>query len=1000
MKQRKSILALTLFLICIGSISSIENIESQEKDLQIKRALHILAPDESEYGYISKNIHEATINNSRVEFHASVNILKVQSKSPGIVLQIDARGTSHSEKSDYGATSSKDELRYAFRLATDGSVIFYYPFMDSSAAVTVKDGWKLGEWIHLAIIVDTDSAKFYINEVVVDESDSELSPKPGGFYVSKIGMGKTDRLRRGMEAFITRVLLVKDGSNIFSENFEDNLGFYEIKKSTNAIVQVIDLVRFTSTEIFSSLKSIPAGDSALPRARLLDSSLNGISNKTIIFEYQFNDTWVKIGESQTDHNGTTELNWKIPHDLQGYISIRAIFQGDTEFAESLSKNLILQVTLTSDPKNETLITIFSIFTLGLVGIIYLSYRLGRIKFLSILLPIICSISFVFSLPILANAFEIQTYVAYEPTTVSLQIFDTQIDRIIWFLSSISMAISWIVLYTRKLLERKIITIPILSMIFSIVLLLLGIDHVGSFFAFLSPILVAFTPLLIHNKRELPNSINSVIMFLISFLSIILLIEIGSALGWVYNSLDPHVPFDGDPRWILPSLEANLTGILYPFALPALVVLVFSWAWIPALDKFYRSFIKQHIENTMIKTKDYLNSQKQENRISRGNHYKYLTLFIIPAIILTSFFIVYYPYFYTPRLIGVDTPWYYENLLTISSSEGIQHVISDYGAVTRMPYLLILYALMTVFSLPPMIVVKIGPVIPAALMGISSFYLTRTLTRNDFIATISAFLGLFSIATTVGIFTGVYANWLALGLVLIFWTLLLKVWQNPSRRLILITAITSFLILITHPWTWAIILASLATYLIFNLIFHRSDNSKIPQKITANKSTLIILGINFVLLLILLAVFFSGEFIRLSTEVLAAMNTKYLTQFLGVITYSLRFYVGGFLANTIIITLCILGLLTIKNLKRQFYTLFISLLVVAFIPMLLLDSWWQWRLLYMIPYHIPVALFMFYALEISKKSGIRYAVISSILFSLIVVLSSFNYALRCLNYIPG
>jgi hypothetical protein len=65
LKQRKSILALTLFLICIGSISSIENIESQEKDLQIKRALHILAPDESEYGYISKNIHEATINDSR-----------------------------------------------------------------------------------------------------------------------------------------------------------------------------------------------------------------------------------------------------------------------------------------------------------------------------------------------------------------------------------------------------------------------------------------------------------------------------------------------------------------------------------------------------------------------------------------------------------------------------------------------------------------------------------------------------------------------------------------------------------------------------------------------------------------------------------------------------------------------------------------------------------------------------------------------------------------------
>jgi MFS family permease len=688
-------------------------------------------------------------------------------------------------------------------------------------------------------------------------------------------------------------LLVKDGSNIFSENFEDNLESYEIKKSANTIIHVIDLVRFTNVELFSSLKSIPSGDSVLLRARLLDSSLNRISNKTIIFEYQFNDIWIKIGESQTDYNGTSEINWKVPNDLQEHISIRAIFQGDREFTESLSKNLILQVTQTSGPKIETFIIIFSIFTLGLVGLAYLFYRLGRIKFLSIL---------------------------------SLQIFDTQIDRIIWFLSSIIMAISWILLYTRKLLERKIITIPIISMIFSIILLLLGIDHIGSFFAFLSPILVAFTPLLIHKQRELANSINFAILFVISFLSIIFLIEVGSALGWIYNSLDPHVPFDGDPRWILPSLEANLTGILYPFALPTLIVLVFSWAWIPVLDKFYRSFIKQHIENSMEKTKNYLNSQKQEKRISRDNHYKFLTVLIIPIIILTSFFIVYYPYFYTPRLIGVDTPWYYENLLTISSSEGIQHGISDYGAVTRMPYLLILYALMTVFSLTPMLVVKIGPAIPAALMGVSSFYLTRTLTRNDFLATISAFLGLFSIATTVGIFAGVYANWLALGLVLIFWTSLLKVWQNPSRDLILITIITSFLILITHPWTWAIILASLAAYLMFNIIFHRSDNNNNPQKVTTSKSALIILGINFVLLVILLAAFSSGEFIRLSTEVLAAMSTKHLTQFVEVITYSLRFYVGGFLANTIIITLCILGLLTIKNLKKQFYRLFISLLV--------------------------------------------------------------------------
>ena len=975
-------------------------LEAQINNVKINRALHIFALDESEYGYISRNVDEVKINNSRVEFNASVNILSVQSKSPGIILQIDARGVSHLDEKNHMITSSKDELRYAFRLATDGSIIFYYPFMDSSAAVTVKDGWRLREWCHLAIIVDTDSAKFYINGVLVGESDSELSPKPGGFYVSKIGMGKPDTLRRGMDAFITRVLLVKDESNIFFENFEHNLESYEIKKSDNAKVEVVDLSRFTNIEVTSSLKSITSDDTALLKSTLLNSTLNGISNKTITFEYQFNDIWIEIGESRTDINGTAEYNWKPPHELQGHIPIRTIFKGDKEFDGSHSKNLILQITPSSGPKIETLSIIFSVFTIGSICIAYLSYKLGRIKFLSILLPVVCSISLFFSLPIFAHAFEIQTYVAYESTIVSLQIFNTQIDRIIWFLSSIIMVISWIVIYMKKEFETKIIFIPAFSTALSIILLLLSIDQVGSIFAFLSPILVTFIPLLIQNRKELVNSINSIILFVISFLSIIFVIEVGSILGWMYNSLDPHVPFDGDPRWILPSLEANLTGILYPFALPAFIIVLFSWLWIPIYDKFYRSFIKHHIKNKIEKIKIHLELEDHDSQISNHNHYRYMNLIIIIILTLTSFFIVYYPYFYTPRLIGVDTPWYYENLLVISNSEGIQHVISDYGAATRMPYLIILYALMTLFSLPPMIVVKIGPAIPAALMGIASFYFIRTFTRDEFISTISAFLGLFSIATTVGIFAGVYANWLALGLVLIFWTLLFKVWQNPSRTLILVTVIINFLILITHPWTWAIILASLIAYLLFSYIFYHSDKIDSDQKINIRKTTVIILALNSVLLLILLGIFSSGEFVKLSTEVLSAMNTKYLMGFLGVITYSLRFYVGGFLTHTIIIVLCILGLLTIKNLEKQFYRLFISLLFVAFIPMLLLDSWWQWRLLYMIPYHIPAALFMFYCLSASKRSGIRYVAISIILFSLIVTLYSFNYTLRCLNYIPG
>jgi len=970
-----------------------------------ENALHVWMSDASEYGYASRTIQSILVNNSVIEFKARVNILRFQSSPVGIPLQIDFYGRSEG--------SQNEQLRFSFRFGNDGSVIFYYPFMNSSAAVTVRRAWGAGEWVSVSTVVSGNSSRFYLNGELMMQNDREHPARSAGLILSRIGFGKTDKQKLSVEGFLADIQLATDQNVKFSENFSSGLGSYEIKKTQNTLLHIIDPFKYASLEASSPQRSVSSGDTLLLQAHLLDSGLGGIGNSSVAFEYQSGDQWSRMVETRTLDNGTAKSSWRVPSDFRGAILIRARYPGDFRFTEATSLPFTVNVTTQTNLSFGNTEFIISAYAFGLVAAILLGRKYGFSRVFMILLPVLSSIIFLFSLSVLTHAIELKAFIGYTPRTVKVQFLGTQIDETIWILSLVTLAGAWVLFQIRRLSNDRVVLVPVLSIVISLLFRIQGMNSTSAVLAMISAAMIPCLPLLRDAccKPWRPEEI--ALRFMASILTMLFVIEAGSAVGWVYNILDPHVPFDGEIRWLIPSIEANLFGVLYPVTLPALVILMFSWVLMQFPFSLSRRFMtiiarnsapaESQVDNPSLKESSYNPSRSAYRNYIRPmsrQRSRYLLYLTMPAIVCCSLLLVYYPYFYATRLIGVDTPWYYQNLVAMSRSGWLSHLLSGYGAATRMPYLLLLYAIMKVTSFSPEFVVRIGPAIPASLLGATSFLFIRTITRDDILAVFSGFLALFSMATTVGIYAGVFANWLALGLTTFFFTLIIRMWLHPTPIRSLSSILCGLAILVTHAWTGAVTLASLGISALLGLANRLLTRRRLPDN--ALRSSLAVVGANLALVLLLLvsAGALTGEIVRISTEGIASISASNVSTFPVSLSFTFQYYVGGFFANSILILLSIIGAVTARRLNAQFSSILASMLLITSVPLLFVGSWWQWRLLYDIPYHI-LAVFGFYAISnriaTSQCTSVKFC---NVLLAVTILLASFNYSLRCLNYIPS
>ncbi|HKM76089.1 MAG TPA: hypothetical protein VJZ32_06700 [Candidatus Bathyarchaeia archaeon] len=274
--------------------------------------------------------------------------------------------------------------------------------------------------------------------------------------------------------------------------------------------------------------------------------------------------------------------------------------------------------------------------------------------------------------------------------------------------------------------------------------------------------------------------------LIGTLALPLLVESSALFYWISSAINPQVQVG------LPSeqLELGLTFALFPLTALMLLLLLFSWLWVPVIKRILPELIPS--------------SNRGDSNIRGWNARSLaasLDLFAVLAILL-----FFYPYFAGQTwIVGVDSVIkYLTPLKDLSGMPPIQAFSSSY---THGLYLLFLYLAESASGMSSFTVVKYAPLI-LAFTGASVVFLAVQRGWGNFeLSILSSLCTLLWLPTTIGIYAGIQANWLAF----VLWMLFLSFYflrQEWNAIHFLFQGLVSLAIFLLHPWTWGVFLASL------------------------------------------------------------------------------------------------------------------------------------------------------------------------------------------------
>ena len=266
-------------------------------------------------------------------------------------------------------------------------------------------------------------------------------------------------------------------------------------------------------------------------------------------------------------------------------------------------------------------------------------------------------------------------------------------------------------------------------------------------------------------------------------------------------------------------------------------------------------------------------------------------------------------------------------------------------------LLFLYSIVKIVPADISYTVDHLPIILGPCLVLAVFFLTRELTSNDATSLLSSFLTAVSFHTLIGIYSGIYANWIALIIGYLSLVFLIRFLKAPNKLNLTVFSVLLMLLMFTHVYTWTI-LALFAG--IFLLVMYKLNSY--------HKKSIIIL----------LIVVLSSVAIDVARSTLTGASggiegniglarvagTGQLISLWGNLTDTAQNYAGGIFGNVIIFALTVYWLFRSNSIKLSsiFILIFFTL---AILPLLAGDGVIQTRILYDIPFQIPAAIGLTY-----------------------------------------
>lgn len=346
--------------------------------------------------------------------------------------------------------------------------------------------------------------------------------------------------------------------------------------------------------------------------------------------------------------------------------------------------------------------------------------------------------------------------------------------------------------------------------------------------------------------------------------------------------------------------------------------------------------------------------------------KWRVIYLI-TIILFSIIIVMIPKLSTinidNQVVGSDTTAYVSMLEPLIESNNLTQFFHESFVIQmsgdRPISLIIFYLFLNLVGHDDVInSIEYLPILLCPLLILSIYFLTLELTSNHRTSLLASLLSVASFQILIGTYAGFYANWMSLIFSYMSIVVLLRFLKTKSKQYLFLFVMFMILVLLTHAPTWTIMIVVVSIFLLINLRLQKGQRDKILSIFLALVPSIII------------------EISRLTFNKAAGVltNISFATeQGLGIhdysyiwhnLVYSSQLELAGVFGNTFIYILVIFWLFK-SNLRDQTTILMLIFFSLSILPFLFGETVVQTRVLFEIPFQIPIAIALAY---ISRING--------------------------------
>jgi hypothetical protein len=358
--------------------------------------------------------------------------------------------------------------------------------------------------------------------------------------------------------------------------------------------------------------------------------------------------------------------------------------------------------------------------------------------------------------------------------------------------------------------------------------------------------------------------------------------------------------------------------------------------------------------------------------------------LLASIVLSGIAIV-IQYFRYPDLRGIDTMYYVNQL---ASAKDLAALVQLLPADPRIAYVLFLKCLTSVGASNDLSV-KLGSLVLMGLNASAYYLLGKELVGDSFGGGLVALFSALGSQTAVSLYAGIYANWLSLSLAACAFAFYLRAVKSGRGVFYLAAGLFIVMCLLTHPWSGLIYSIVLAITCVLDTVTYRRGRWHFPLALASAVCIIILLGCLYAP--------YRVSLLTLSNS-FQVSNMQKLTSNLE---FTMNYMVGGFLSAPYIVFAFIgfWGLAVHKGSSTSLRLLSLWL-AATFTPILFVEQWLQWRLVYLMPIQVLSGLGVYYLCcfmaRISKERRL-------VLLTLIVcatLLTMFNYLLTSVRFIPS